>query len=96
MDRVNSAPSALQDHIGEIKRPTFATSSPATPVAGGTSKGKSMQLGASKSSAVFSSLADQLTEEAEKEEGNPWGNEDLMDVNADEDDWSEYRDRGVL
>ena len=21
---------------------------------------------------------------------NPWGNDDLMDVNADEDDWSKY------
>lgn len=27
--------------------------------------------------------------EAEVETSNPWGNDDLMDVNADQDDWSE-------
>ena len=26
---------------------------------------------------------------AEASQGNPWGNDDLMDVNADQDDWSE-------
>jgi len=37
-------------------------------------------------------LAERLAEEATaEEESNPWGDDDLMDVNADEGDWSAYR-----
>jgi len=96
IDRSNSAPSATTNHIGEITRPTFTPvqSSPAMPLTNGTSKGKGLQLGANKvpSSVSMGMLADQLAEEAAATaslEGNPWGTEDLMDVNADEDDWSE-------
>jgi hypothetical protein len=44
-------------------------------------------------SAVYPSLdwAQEAAAEAEAEESgqtNPWGNDDLMDVNADQDDWS--------
>ena len=49
-----------------------------------------MQLGASKVPAA-ASLAVQWEEEAAAEEGiqdNPWGTDDLIDINADEDDWS--------
>ncbi|KAF7321448.1 Protein kinase domain-containing protein [Mycena kentingensis (nom. inval.)] len=57
------------------------------------SKGKSMQLGAHKVSAAAAAaaLAQQLAEEAAADnvDGNPWG-DDLMDVNADEDDWSAF------
>jgi SCY1-like protein 1 len=54
---------------------------------------KGMQLGASKTpgSVAAASLAAQLEEEAAAEEGidgNPWGTDDLIDINADEDDWS--------
>jgi len=54
-----------------------------------------MQLGASKvpASAVAASLAAELEEEATAEEGiegNPWGTDDLIDINADEDDWSAF------
>ena len=59
-----------------------------------TSKSKSMQLGATKLPASVSSSIPDWAEEAAAEVdasagANPWGNDDLMDVNADEDDWSE-------
>src|ERR1700683_852905 len=61
---------------------------------GAASRAKGMQLGASKvpASVAAASLAAQLEEEAAAEEGvegNPWGTDDLIDINADEDDWSE-------
>lgn len=56
------------------------------------SKSKAMQLGAHKvpASVAAAALVEQLAEEAAAAEsdGNPWGNDDLIDVNADEDDWS--------
>lgn len=56
------------------------------------SKSKAMQLGAHKvpASVAAAALVEQLAEEAAaaEGEGNPWGNDDLIDVNADEDDWS--------
>ncbi|KAJ7755752.1 armadillo-type protein [Mycena maculata] len=59
------------------------------------SKSKAMQLGAHKvpSSVAAAALVEQLAEEAAaaEGEGNPWGDGgDLMDVNADEDDWSAF------
>jgi SCY1-like protein 1 len=59
------------------------------------SRAKGMQLGASKvpASVAAASLAAQLEEEAAAEEGvegNPWGTDDLIDINADEDDWSAF------
>jgi SCY1-like protein 1 len=56
-----------------------------------------MQLGGSsrvnqKQQKEVSSLADTLAAEYEEEEGSvgdAWGDGDLMDVNADADDWSE-------
>lgn len=55
-----------------------------------------MQLGASKvPSSIAAALAEQLAEEVSVEDGvevsNPWGDDDLMDVNADEGDWSEFQ-----
>lgn len=60
---------------------------------GAASRAKGMQLGASKVPAgmAAASLAAQLEEEAAAEDGvqdNPWGTDDLIDINADEDDWS--------
>ena len=51
-----------------------------------------MQLGGSKvpGSVASASLAAQWEEEVAAEEGmqdNPWGTDDLIDINADEDDW---------
>lgn len=54
-----------------------------------------MQLGASKSPAsarILDGWAEEAAAEAEAEEAsnaNSWGSDDLMDVNADQDDWSE-------
>lgn len=53
----------------------------------GSSKPKGMQLGGHVSSTL--SHAAEWATEAEVEAPNPWGNDDLMDVNADQDDWSE-------
>lgn len=53
----------------------------------GGSKPKGMQLGGHTSSTL--SPAAEWASEAEVETSNPWGNDDLMDVNADQDDWSE-------
>ncbi|KAF9792518.1 ARM repeat-containing protein [Thelephora terrestris] len=52
----------------------------------GSSKPKGMQLGSHVSSTV--SHAAEWAAEAEVETSNPWGSDDLMDVNADQDDWS--------
>jgi SCY1-like protein 1 len=84
----------IQNHIGEITRPTFTQSSPASSTSNGV-KGKGMQLGAKShvTAAANASLADQLAEEAAASstlEGNPWGTDDLIDVNADEDDWGKW------
>ncbi|KAI0071715.1 hypothetical protein K474DRAFT_1775986 [Panus rudis PR-1116 ss-1] len=63
---------------------------------GSSSKTKGMQLGASKIPASTSKLATDWAEEAaaeaaeESNQANPWGNDDLMDVNADQDDWSAF------
>lgn len=47
-----------------------------------------MQLGGGHGSSTLSHAAEWAAE-AEVETSNPWGNDDLMDVNADQDDWSE-------
>lgn len=67
---------------------------PSTPNPFGTSsKAKGMQLGASKvpasSSHFAADWAQEAAAEAEASQGEiPWGSDDLMDVNADQDDWS--------
>ncbi|KAI8975880.1 hypothetical protein BD414DRAFT_171788 [Trametes punicea] len=53
-----------------------------------------MQLGATKVPSSVSSIPDWAEEAAAEVETsqntNPWGNDDLMDVNADDDDWSAF------
>jgi len=51
-----------------------------------------MQLSGSKQSSASktAALAAELAGEAEGEAINAWGSDDLMDVNADEDDWSAF------
>lgn len=68
---------------------------PTTHLNGSTSKAKGMQLGATKLPVGLrphGDWAEEAAAEAEAEEAggaNPWGTDDLMDVNADQDDWSE-------
>jgi len=92
----DSSSTTTQSHIGEITRPTFnvGTQSAATISTSNGVKGKGMQLGG-KSHAITAhvNLADQLAEEAAASatlEENPWGTDDLIDVNADEDDWGKW------
>jgi SCY1-like protein 1 len=79
--------------------PIQTLSSPAVPTRSTLtiSKAKGMQLGANKVPPNVASaiLAAQLAAEAEEEEAienegadNPWGNDDLIDIDADQDDWS--------
>lgn len=51
-----------------------------------SAKPKGMQLNSNK--VVKNTLPEGLVEEANGS-SNPWGSDDLMDVNADADDWSE-------
>jgi len=60
----------------------------------GGSKPKGMQLGGHVSSTL--SHAAEWAAEAEVGTSNPWGNDDLMDVNADQDDWSAFEAAPVL
>ncbi|SJK97742.1 uncharacterized protein ARMOST_00995 [Armillaria ostoyae] len=65
------------------------------PVNSTSSQSKGLQLSATKSSgAAAAALVKQLAEEAEAEDtnldSNPWGSDDLIDVNADDDDWSAF------
>lgn len=63
-------------------------SSPGLP---SSSAPKSLKLGANKHKTKVPSLADALAAEADKDAGsNAWGSDDLMDVNADEDDWNAF------
>ena len=72
--------------------PTPSSNSGPTRALTSASKGKGMQLGATKVPTGVSSVPDWAEEAAAELESststNPWGNDDLMDVNADEDDWS--------
>ncbi|KAI0743379.1 ARM repeat-containing protein [Daedaleopsis nitida] len=103
IDRPTSAPAANAGLNGNTL--TISTASvPLTPTsssnAGPTrsltspSKGKGMQLGATKLPSIASSIPDWAEEAAAELETsqstNPWGSDDLMDVNADDDDWSAF------
>ncbi|KAK0461039.1 armadillo-type protein, partial [Desarmillaria tabescens] len=109
IDRPVSLPPTEDNHIGNLRPGLFVTSSSAVnstksspvvptsnrPINSTLSKGKGLQLGATKSSsAAAAALVDHLAEEAEAENGhlesNPWGSDDLIDVNADDGDWSAF------
>jgi len=58
----------------------------------------SMKLGGTKPKATKASLADTLADEwdeGDDEVENAWGNDDLIDVNADEDDWAAFESAPV-
>lgn len=93
IDRPTSAPNILSSssHIGELSRPSFTTqtlSSQTVPTSQTAMKTKAMQLGANKvpGDIALHILGEEATTSSAMEE-NPWG-PDLIDVNADEDDWS--------
>ncbi|GAW00339.1 armadillo-type protein [Lentinula edodes] len=91
----NLKPSPL---LTSMSAANSTATSPALPIRSNfqsSSKLKGMQLGASKvPSSIAAALAEQLAEEVAAEDGvdvsNPWGDDDLMDVNADEGDWSAF------
>jgi SCY1-like protein 1 len=60
--------------------------------ASNTSRAKGMQLGASKvpSSVLAAKLAEEIVGADPQTEENPWGTDDLIDINADQDDWSRF------
>jgi SCY1-like protein 1 len=77
---------SLNNHNGETSPPA-AVISPQEAV-----KGNVLRLGANKasSSIAINSLVNKLTEETAESatlEGNPWGSDDLIEMNADADDW---------
>jgi SCY1-like protein 1 len=77
--------------VNHSSSPAFnpSASTPSNTIGKGRPKG--MQLGGSK--AVNSTAGWALEAAAEADSGetvNPWGNDDLMDVNADQDDWSGF------
>ncbi|KAJ3749224.1 armadillo-type protein [Lentinula detonsa] len=91
----NLRPSPL---LTSMSAANSTVTSPALPIRSSfqsNSKTKGMQLGASKvpASITAAALAETLAEEIAAEdrlESNPWGDDDLMDVNADEGDWSAF------
>ena len=96
IDRPTSAPptKSLSNDNGEILPSHFASfqSSPAVASPQGSAKGNVLRLGANKASSSIAtdSLVNKLAEEAAEfatTEGNPWGSDDLIDMNADDDDW---------
>jgi SCY1-like protein 1 len=87
-------PSTMSAANSTVSSPAATGPSSIGKAFGTAPRSKGMQLGASKTpaSVAAASLAAQLEEEAATEEGidgNPWGTDDLIDINADEDDWSE-------
>ncbi|CCL98356.1 uncharacterized protein FIBRA_00351 [Fibroporia radiculosa] len=100
-------PAAVANSVdGSDSRPSSrlgtTLSSPAAPVRAVDSAGKtkSMQLGANKVPASLSAnkatsdWAQEAAAEADTPR-NPWGNDDLIDVNADQDDWSAFESAPV-
>lgn len=90
IDRPTSAP-ASTDVLRPV--PPTAASAASSSQLGAKAAVKGMQLGAHKvpASASAAALAAEWAEEAalDAAQSNPWGSDDLMDVNADQDDWSE-------
>ncbi|KAF8637981.1 hypothetical protein AX16_010613 [Volvariella volvacea WC 439] len=85
---VSAAPSNIASPVGS----TFSKPAP---------KGKGMQLGGSKASSAsitagwgdYDDMFSTSTSSnivVDSNDTNPWGNDDLIDVNADQDDWSAF------
>lgn len=84
-------PSSLSAANSAVTSPSFVSAT--RPSA--SSRAKGMQLGANKvptgvaSAALASKLADEVAASEGINDGNPWGTDDLIDINADQDDWSQ-------
>lgn len=95
-ERTTSAPTTSTNGLSGNASPFSPLSSTLSSPGGTTGKAKGMQLGAHKKVASdnLSKMAAEWAEEAEAEaEGEAahsqtWATDDLMDVNADQDDWS--------
>ena len=95
IDRTTSAPptKSLSNSNGDILQSHSASFQSSPAVANSqAAKGNALRLGANKasSSIAIDSLVDKLADEAAEFatiEGNPWGSDDLIDINADADDW---------
>lgn len=88
-----TVPVSISAANSTVSSPVIPTRSTPTATA---SRVKGMQLGANKvpvgatSAALVAQLAEEVAAEG-NDDVNPWGSDDLMDVNADQDDWSKYR-----
>ncbi|WWD19545.1 hypothetical protein CI109_104006 [Kwoniella shandongensis] len=80
-----------------IPGPSVPRSKPASKPSGlGQSSTTGLKLGGKKAAATPSNLADVVAGEWEEEDaGNAWGMDDLIDVNADQDDWSAFESAPV-
>jgi SCY1-like protein 1 len=85
----NSFPGSFSAATSIAKSTTIITSSAPSRSMSSTTTIKAMQLGKKDTSSA--ALVAELTEEVVKEEAdsNPWATDDLIDINADQDDWSE-------
>ncbi|KAF9453913.1 hypothetical protein P691DRAFT_522334 [Macrolepiota fuliginosa MF-IS2] len=103
MEQLSSMPGGLPEsspHIGELPNKPFSTPTSPQPTtlnfaAPSSTKGKGLQLGgttkAKSNNNAIADFARELEDDLSAPGGdNPWGNDDLMDVNADEDDWSAF------
>ena len=73
--------------------PTTATLSVSSSASPSSTRPKGMQLGGSKvqQSVATLVLAEEWTEDAiHGKDANPWGTDDLIDIDADQDDWSAF------
>lgn len=98
MDQLSNTnmPGGFSPHAGEAadKTSTQAVLEERTTNALTSGRGKGLQLGGSSKKVAntnaITNFAKELEDEIMAGSENPWGNDDLMDVNADQDDWSEY------
>ncbi|TFY50781.1 hypothetical protein EVG20_g11331, partial [Dentipellis fragilis] len=87
----STLPTAPPPALSAVRPSAYTASAPPTPSASSlsvpTSKSRGLQLGAHKTphSVLPHELEDELADES-----NAWVDGDLMDVNADEDDWTAF------
>jgi SCY1-like protein 1 len=75
------------------RKPSFPPKpSMTSPTFPSSTKPKGMQLGGTKSQQkiVSAVLAEEWADEAADGNPSPWGTDDLIDINADQDDWSMF------
>lgn len=94
IERTASAPSAVSSsqQISHATPPTYTPTISAQRQPASVSRAKAMQLSATKvpKSPMAALAAEWEAEEADSKDSNPWVGDDLIDINADEDDWSAF------